>query len=161
MAQSDTVYRHLPVTREGVPLFIINGHIIMNVNDINPNDITAINILEDSNIPANFKNLSQYGVVTVTLKKTIKTQTKSLREIKEWLDIKADTKFAVDGFFIDDKNLMVATPSLTEINILKNNDLSGHLKDVVINIWTLNPANRRYVPGKRLSTDKPGVIYIR
>ncbi|HMG10554.1 MAG TPA: hypothetical protein VK609_18710, partial [Mucilaginibacter sp.] len=111
--------------------------------------------------PANFKNLSQYGVVTVTLKKTIKTQTKSLREIKEWLDIKADTKFAVDGFFIDDKNLLVATPSITEINILKNNDLSGHLKDVVINIWTLNPANRRYVPGKRLSTDKPGVIYIR
>lgn len=161
MAQSDTIYRHLPVTREKQPLFIINHHII-GFGNISPNDIDSIQVFKNSNIPANLKNLDKYGVILVVLKKNIVVKTKSFHEIKEWLGITGNVKFAVDGFFIDDESLLVSTQSITEINVIKNNSTPGKIEDTVINIWTLEPNVRKgslNLPVK--STDKPGTIYIR
>lgn len=161
IAQSDTVYRHLPVTREKQPLFIINSNII-GFGNINPKDVDSVKVFKNSTIPANLKNLDKYGVILVILKKNIVVEAKSFGEIKEWLGITGNVKFAVDGFFIDDESLLVSTQSISEINVIKNNNAAGQQKDTVINIWTLEPNARNgnaHFPAK--GTDKPGTIYIR
>ncbi|MBB6108267.1 hypothetical protein SAMN05421821_102496 [Mucilaginibacter lappiensis] len=163
MAQSDTVYHHLTVAREGTPLIVINDNIIGNLDGISPNEIDSIRVLKDhATMPARVKNLDKYGVIFVTLKKMENVKTKSVKEIKAWLGIINDAQFAVDGFLLEDENWLIATESIREINVIKNQDVSGHLTDVVINVWTLDPGGRKaLMPGKRLNTDKPGVIYIR
>lgn len=163
MAQSDTIYRHLAAVKEGPPLVIINDNIIGNLDSIKPAEIDSIRVLKDhATMPARVKNLDKYGVIFVTLKKMENVKTKSVKEIKAWLGIINDAQFAVDGFLLEDENWLIATESIREINVIKNQDVSGHLTDVVINVWTLDPGDRKaLMPGKRLNTDKPGVIYIR
>lgn len=163
MAQSDTIYRHLAVMREGAPLIVTNDNIIGNLDGIKPDEIDSIRVLKDhATMPARVKNLDKYGVIFVMLKKTVNIKTKSVKEIKAWLGVINDAKFAVDGFLLEDENWLIATEAIREINVIKNKDISGNLTNVVINVWTLDPEGRKaLMPGKRLSTDKPGVIYIR
>jgi hypothetical protein len=151
----DTVYRHLPDAREKVPLFVINDNIIGALN-ISPNDIKAISILKEPNIPGRLKNLGKYGVVLVTLKDGIKVPTKSLEEVKQWLGINNKVKFAVDGFYVDDATLMIGIQSIFEMNVIRDDKGSAS----TINIWTMAPSSRKGNPPPP-PNGKPGEIYIR
>jgi hypothetical protein len=152
----DTVYRHLPDAREKVPLFVINDNIIGALN-ISPNDIKAISILKEPNIPGRLKNLGKYGVVLVTLKDGIKVPAKSLEEVKQWLGINNKVKFAVDGFYVDDATLMIGIQSIFEMNVIRDDKGSAS----TINIWTMAPSSRKGNPPPPPPNGKPGEIYIR
>ena len=157
----DALYRHLPDVKENTPLYILNSAIISNLNLINPKDITGLNILkDDAELPANFKNLKRYGVVSVTLKAGVKIKTKSFKEIGRWLDVKGPVKYAVDGFFIDDETMLIATNSILGLDVVLNkfNDAEA---GATINVWTLTPPNRKGLLQMKRPADKPGVIYIR
>jgi hypothetical protein len=150
----DTAYRHLPQTKEFWPTFIINSTIIAgNLDSIPPNQISKIDVLKKPiPIPANLKNISKYGVIMIYTSQDVKTKT--FAEIKNWLNINGNVKYAIDGFFTDDETLLVATNSIKEIDVIKEST------ENVINIWTL-PAGRRkgeFVPNPK---DPPGTVYIR
>jgi hypothetical protein len=159
-AQLDTLtnstYRHLPDAREKVPLFIINNNIIGALN-VNPNDIKAISVFKGAdNIPPMLKNLDKYGIIMITLKKGINVPAKSFNDIKQWLGIKTNVKFAVDGFYVDDTRLMVGTQSIYDINIIRDDKGAAS----TINIWTMAPSSRKGNPPPP-PNGKPGEIYIR
>ncbi|SEO97509.1 hypothetical protein [Mucilaginibacter sp. OK283] len=160
-AQADTVYRHLPDARQRIPLYVINNQIIGSGLNINPNDIEAINVFKGTeNIPPQFRNLSKDGILFINLKKGIEIKTRSFKEIKDWLDIKEDVRFAVDGFYVDDMNLAVAVSSICQLDVIKKQQQNKSVPDV-INIWTLEPGSRKgFVPPPPVA-GKPGVIYIR
>ena len=159
-AQTDTTYRHLPATREKIPLYIISPNIIGGGDAVNVNDVKSLNVLKDHAVTPPFKNLDKYGVIIITLKETIKVDTKSFNDIKLWLNIKGEVDFAVDGFFIDDKSLLIATASINEINVIKKNP-QNKLANTVINIWTLEPGTRKGFVPPPPGAGKPGEIYIR
>lgn len=160
-AQTDTVYRHIPDAKQRIPTYVINNHIIGSGLNINPNDIESINVFKGAeNIPSQFRNLSKDGILFITLKKGIEIKTRSFKEIKDWLDIKEDVRFAVDGFYVDDMNLAVATSSICQLEVIKKRVQGKSVPDV-INIWTLEPGSRKgFVPPPPI-VGKPGEIYIR
>jgi hypothetical protein len=156
----DTTYRKLPDTRVNMPLCIINSRIIGWVDILNPDSIKNVNVYKDNQTPKNLKNLGQYGIVIISTSQYIKTKTFS--EIKNWLDLEGNIKFAIDGFFVDDESLLIATNSINEINVIKNPT------EIVVNIWTLPTGRRKgeIVPHPQTSLDiipqfPPGTIYIR
>jgi len=157
----DSVYHHLPDAKENTPTYIVNNNIISNLNSIDPNTITGIEVLKDNaRIPDNLKNLNKYGLVKVNLKADIKIETKSFKAIGQWLNMKGPVKFAVDGFFIDDENMLIATDSILGIDVISNK-FNKTEAGATINVWTLSPANRKGLLQVKRPTDKPGVIYIR
>ena len=148
----DTTYHKLPNAKENVPTFIINSRIIGWLDSLNPDYIKTVNVYKDNQTPKNLKNLGQYGMVLISTSQDIKTKT--FAEIKNWLDLEGNIKLAVDGFFVDDETLLIATNSINEIDVIKNPT------EIVINIWTL-PIGRRkgeFVPNPKAP---PGTIYIR
>ncbi|MFC0518823.1 hypothetical protein ACFFGT_31710 [Mucilaginibacter angelicae] len=157
----DSVYHHLPDAKENVPTHIINANIITNLNFIDPKTITGINVLkDDAKLPAKFRNLNKYGLITIDVKAGTKINTKSFKEIGKWLNMKGPVKYAVDGFFIDDENMLIATDSILgmEVTLNKYNQTET---GATINVWTLAPSNRKGLLQVKRATDKPGVIYIR
>lgn len=157
---SDSLYRHLPDAKENQPLIMINSNIIMGLGHINPNDISSLTVLKDGSVPANLANLSKFGIIMITLKKGVKIETNTLGDIKKRFNIDGKTRFAIDGYFTDDENLLVSAQDINEINLTwkKNKDASS---DVTINIWMLAPEARKGGVYKPNPNDKPGTIYIR
>jgi hypothetical protein len=162
----DSIYRKLPDAKTNAPLFLINSKIICGISNLNPDFIATINIYKGDKVPANLKNLSQYGIVDIQTKLPLEIRTKTFQEIEEWLNIKGKVGFAVDGFFVDDETLQIATDGIMEINVVRNPN--GN-ESAIINIWTLEP-NKRHVPpvpqnakplDPLLGTSPTGVIYIR
>ena len=134
----DSSYRKLPETRTNVPLYLVDSKIIDRPENINPDLITDINIYKDDKVPGELKNLSRYGIVCIKTKQLIKTKT--LTEIKASLNIHEKVDFFVDGFFVDDGNLLIAANSIAEIDLIND---AGRI--TVINVWTL-PYKQRHVP---------------
>jgi hypothetical protein len=157
---SDSLYRHLPDAREKQPLIIVTPNIITGLGHINPNDISSLTVLKDGSVPANLTNLSRFGVIMITLKKGVKLETNTLGDIKKRFNIDGKARFAIDGYFTDDENLLVSAQDINEINLTwkKNKDASS---DVTINIWMLEPEARKGGVYKPNPNDKPGTIYIR
>lgn len=160
MAQTDSAYRQLPATRQKVPLYIINSDIIGGGGSINVSNIKAINVLK-GNVPdlARYKNLDKYGVIIFILKDSVKVEAKSFNDIKLWLNMKGEVDFTVDGFFVDNKNLRVATADINEINVIKK-DQQNKLLNNVINVWTIPPGSRKG-EAPHSNPGKSGEIYIR
>ncbi len=163
IAQTDTAYRYLPDAKQHTPFYVVNDNIITSgLNFVNPIDIDNIYVWKDkAQIPPRLSNLVKDGIIMIKLKKDIKVKTRSFKEIKEWLDIKEDVKFAVDGFYVSDTSFVVATASICQVDVIKK-QLQTTWVPEAINIWTLVPAARKGSPhGAPHSTDKPGEIYIR
>lgn len=156
----DSLYHHLRDAKEGQLLYIVNSNIITGLNYINPNDITSITVLKDQNIPANLVNLSRFGVVFITLKKEVKIETNTFSDIKNRFNIDGKVQFAVDGYFVDDENMLISTKDIDEINITwkKSIDRSSQ---VIVNIWMLAPEARKGIVYAPNPNDKPGTIRIR
>jgi hypothetical protein len=152
----DTKYHKLPDTRENMPLCIINSRIIGWVDILNPDSIKTFNVYKDNQTPKNLKNLGQYGVLLISTNQYIKTKT--FAEIKNWLDLEGNVKFAVDGFYVDDETLLIATSSIKEINVINN--VINNSTEVVVNIWILPTGRRKgeFIPNPKAP---PGTIYIR
>jgi hypothetical protein len=157
---SDSLYHHLPDAKERQPLIIVNSNIITGAGHINPNDVASLTVFKEKDVPANLVNLSRYGVIMITLKKDVKIETSTFNDIKKKFNIDGKARFAVDGYFIDDENLLVSAQDINEINLTwkKNRDASS---DVTINIWMLAPEARKGSAYKPNPNDKPGTIYIR
>jgi 4-amino-4-deoxy-L-arabinose transferase-like glycosyltransferase len=162
IAQTDTTYRQLPVVAiDNVVVFLTNEQVlIQDLAVINPQNIKHISVLKDkASIPESFKNLGKYGVILVTTKKKVSIATRRFAEVKEWFHINEPVQYALNGFYVDDENLQLATASINEVNIFRK---GNEFPVTVINIWTLLPKQRNGMPhGGRKPTDKPGVIYIR
>ncbi|HEX8023871.1 hypothetical protein [Mucilaginibacter sp.] len=157
---SDSLYRHLPDAREKQPLIIVAPNIITGLGHINPNDISSLTVLKDGNVPVNLANLSKFGIIMITLKKEVKIETTTFNDIKKRFNIDGKTRVAIDGYFVDDENLLVSAQDINEINLTwkKNKDASS---DVTINIWMLAPEARKGSVYKPNPNAKPGEIYIR
>jgi len=157
---SDSLYHHLPNAKEKQPLIIINSNIISGLGHINPNNIASLKVVKDNNAPANLANLSRFGILFLTLKKDVKFETSTFGDIKKKFNIDGKARFAIDGYFIDDENMLISAQDINEINVTwkKNKDASS---DVIINIWMLEPEARKGFVYKPNPNDKPGTIYIR
>lgn len=152
-AQADSSAYHLPDARKGMPLVVFNQHIIGSLN-INPNDIETVTVTKDSAvIVPGFKNLGRFGIVWITLKKQVKVDVRTFKEIKTWFNITDNVRFAVDGYFIDDENLQVVTQSIAGIDVLKNNQ-QNYKGPNTINVRTV-------VPNNAIPKAKPGEIILR
>jgi hypothetical protein len=162
-AQSDTSFRHLPDAKQRMPLYVVNDTIISSSLDfVNPANIQSIEVLKDgSKLAPRLKNLTSDGIIYIHFKKQIVIKTKSFTGIKDWLGITADVKFALDGYYVDDTSLVIATEAIYQVDVIKILKQNVQVPDV-INVWTLPPAARKgFAPGTPHPTDKPGEIYIR
>ncbi|WP_428328918.1 hypothetical protein [Mucilaginibacter sp.] len=160
----DTTYRKLPDARVDYPLWIINNAIITsstsnsNSKWLDVNKIQNLMVYKDKDTPARIKNLGINGVISITTKQVIVTKT--FAEIKDWLNIKGKVQYAVDGFFVDDTSLLIATCAIKEINVIPVTDKPD---ETIINIWTLLPKERKGFPAyfKSEHLILPGTVYIR
>ncbi|HEY2582016.1 MAG TPA: hypothetical protein VGI43_09420 [Mucilaginibacter sp.] len=159
----DSTYKKLPEARTNVPLVIINSNIIGGLTELNPSLIQSINVYKGEKVPANLKNLGMYGVIAIETKQIVKT--KSLQEIKAWFEVVGNVSFAIDGFFVTDESLMIATSDIAGINIISLPEKKGDMiiNEMVINIKTRFAVEKKPGPQdvKRNPNDPPGTIYIR
>jgi len=162
-AQIPAIYGHLAVTREGTPQVIVNGHIVVNLNNVIVKDIDSMQVFRGpEEVAPDLKNLTTYGIILIKLKKKVKIETRTFHDIQKSMRVKGKVRFAVDGFFIDDKSLLIETQSIAGIEVFKTRTATGDIMDIIINVWTLEPDQRKgYISPPHLENDKPGVIYIR
>ncbi|UGU14400.1 TonB-dependent receptor [Sinomicrobium kalidii] len=59
------------ITQDNSPLFVVDGFIVGDINDIAPNDIESINILKDASATAVYGSRAANGVVVITTKSPI------------------------------------------------------------------------------------------
>lgn len=87
-----------------------------------------------------YPNLSQYGLILVEMTFE-KLKTKTQNEIRIFLDVDSKTKMYVDGFLLMNKDFVIATKSIKEIELISPNEQNLN-EEKVINIWTLEKDRR-------------------
>lgn len=132
------------------PTFLINNDILISSNvfyKLKPKKIISLNILKydisNDNHKNNISNLSEFGLIQIQTKQTFKSKTFS--EIQAENNLPENSKFYLDGYYIDNPNYKIENNSINEIEILKSEN------EIIINIWTLPKNERRLTVGCSLS----------
>ena len=150
---SQNIVKKLPeyrMTEE--PTLIINDALSSYsvLQNIKPKKIKKLEVLRPEEIKTlNLDSIpvsSQHGIIKMTLKKAIKTISKSELNLKQRFP--ADNDMYFDGFLIEYKDINICTYVMNEIEVVKANDRNG-LKTDVINIWTLPKSERFNTPISR------------
>ena len=135
------------------PVYVLNAHIIIGsngLNGINPHDIGDLQVYKGADAPAQWRSLTEHGIIAITLKPGVKLKlkTKSLAAIRRQAKATGLVSFKLNGMRLDDNSLRVNTTAIAGLDVQR--DESG----TVINI--------RLAPYKPLPRhDPPGTIYIR
>jgi hypothetical protein len=135
------------------PVYVLNAHIIIGgsgLNGINPHDIADLQVYKGADAPAQWRSLTEHGIIAITLKSGVKLKlkTKSLAAIRRQAKATGLVSFKLNGMSLEDNSLCIAKAAIAGLDVLR--DESG----TVINI--------RLAPYKPLPRhDPPGTIYIR
>ena len=135
------------------PTYLLNSQIIIGgsgLSGINPHDIAALHVYKDAEAPAQWRSLTEHGIIDITLKPGVKLKlkTKSLAAIRRQAKATGLVSFKLNGLRLEDTSLRIAKAAIAGLDVLR--DESG----TVINI--------RLAPFKPFPRhDPPGTIYIR
>jgi len=140
---SQDSYSKLPGTKSNCPTIIIGKDIIANGNTIGIKKelITELNVLKDkpNRKEHKFFNLTENGIIFVTLNKKIAFKTQS--ELNDFFGIDKNNRVYVNGYLIENSDYKIATESIIEIELIEPNS-ENKLENKVINVWTLTEKER-------------------
>ena len=140
---SQDSYVKLPKTESNCPTIIIEEDIIANKSAIGTTKelIDEIRVLKDqpNRKEHKFFNLTENGIIFVSLKKKIAFKTQS--ELNEFFGIEKNSGVYVNGYLIESSDYKIATECIMEIEFVEP-DSENKLEHKVINVWTLTKENR-------------------
>ncbi|MDR7209553.1 hypothetical protein [Flavobacterium piscis] len=143
-------YNTLPATKNNCPIILIEKNIIANETIIAKNKtmIIEMSVLKDkpNRKEHKFYNLSQNGILFVTLNKKIAFKTQS--ELNKFFGISKKNNVYVNGYLLESSDYKIATQSILEIELVQPNS-ENKLEGTAINIWTLNKEERTKDCNKR------------
>ena len=135
---SQDTYVKLPITKNNCPAIIVDKDIIANESAIGTTKelIAEISVLKHkpNRKEHKFYNLSENGIIFVSLKKEIAFRTQS--ELNEFFGIEKDNGVYVNGYLIENSDYKIATECIMEIELVEP-DSENKLKSKAINVWTL------------------------
>ncbi|TBN16435.1 hypothetical protein [Hyunsoonleella pacifica] len=135
-------YVKLPYAKSNSPTIIIEKDIIANESTIEVSKalITGMSVmkLKPNRKEHKFFNLSEGGIVFVTLKETPAFKTQA--ELNEFFGIHKDNQVYLNGYLIEDKDYKIATNSIVEVELIKP-DSRNKLEGKTINIWVTKKSN--------------------
>jgi hypothetical protein len=133
------------------PVYLLNSRFIINeLGNINPQSIAKIDVYKGANAPAQWRSLTEHGIIDITLKHStkLKLKAKSLAAIRRQVKASGVVRFQLDGLRIEDPSLRVAA-AIAGLDVVRNDS------ETVINIRLAPP---KPSPPRH---DPPGTIYIR
>jgi hypothetical protein len=136
------------------PVYLVNARVIIGGlldEFIKPMDIANIDIYKGNDAPAQWRSLTEHGIVSITLKAGVKPKytTESLSHISRRLKLTGVVSFQLNGLRIEDEKLCVATESIAGLDIVRDDF------ETVVNIRLLPP---KPTPP---TNDPPGTIRVR
>jgi hypothetical protein len=136
------------------PVYLVNARVIIGGlldEVIKPMDIANIDIYKGNDAPAQWRSLTEHGIVSITLKAGVKPKytTESLSYISRRLKLTGVVSFQLNGLRIEDEKLCVATESIAGLDIVRDDF------ETVVNIRLLPP---KPTPP---TNDPPGTIRVR
>jgi hypothetical protein len=128
--------------KNNCPILLVDDTIIANNHIIaSKEDITEVRVLKDKPTRAthDFYNLSENGIVSVTLKKKIVSKTQA--ELNTFFGLNANNSIYVNGYLIESPIYKFVTESIVEVELVTPTP-QNNIKQKVINIWTLTQDER-------------------
>jgi len=126
-------------------VFLLNSRTIVGsgLGQLNPQDITAIQVYRGDDAPAKWRSLTTNGIIVITLKPHVKPKlrTKSLAKICKELKLKGLVTYQLEGLPIEDLTLRVATAAIARL------DTQPTARGTVVNIHLVVPPPVVHPPG--------------
>ncbi|RZK18240.1 MAG: hypothetical protein EOO56_16460 [Hymenobacter sp.] len=133
------------------PVYLLSSHIILSgLTDIEPQDIAAIQVYKGADAPAQWRSLTENGIIDITLKAGSKPElkTKSLAAIRRQAKVAGLVSFRLNSMKLEDSSLRIASAAIARVEVWRDE------YETVLNICLVPP---KPVPRH----DLPGTIYIR
>lgn len=121
---------------------MVDDNIIVNESVLaSKENIAELSVLKDKPTRAtyDFYNLSENGIVLVTLKKKIVSKTQA--ELNTFFGLDKDNSIYVNGYLIETSTYKIATESIVEVELVPPT-AENKLTQKTINIWTLTQDER-------------------
>lgn len=138
------------------PLFLLSDELIIDgtmLSTINPQTIKAITIHKGAGAPQQWRSLTTYGIISITLKKEKKVKSQLFSDIARELGVSGPIQYTLNGMPVAaDANLRIACESVAEVKVLPASPTTSGTT-VAIRV--------RLSPPRTLRHDPPGTIYIR
>ncbi|WP_055437703.1 hypothetical protein [Lacinutrix algicola] len=140
---SQDTYVKLPTVKNNCPTIIIEKDIIGNESAIGTTKelIDEISVIKGkpNRKEHKFFNLSENGIIFVSLKKETAFKTQS--ELNEFFGIEKNNGVYVNGYLIENSDYKIATECIMEIELVEP-ESENKLKSKAINVWTLTKEQR-------------------
>lgn len=139
-------FEKLLYSKKNQPTIIINEKIIANwemINSLPKDAIKEIRVMKSKQADSYAKsdpNLSAYGLILCKAD-VGKLETKTQKEIRQFLGADVNTKIYIDRFLLKDETHLIATKSIKEIEFISPNEEDLN-EDKIIIIWTLTKDKR-------------------
>ncbi|MDQ0477446.1 hypothetical protein [Chryseobacterium sp. MDT2-18] len=141
-------FEKLLYSKKDKPTVLINENIIANWEMINtqPNiTIKEMQVMKSAQkgidqYAKTYPNLSEYGLILCKADLG-NIETKTQNDIRTFLGADPQTKIYVDGFLLMNKNYLIATNSIREIEFISPNEQDFN-NEKIINVWTLTKDTR-------------------
>lgn len=133
------------------PVYLLNFHFIINeLGSINPQSIAKIDVYKGADAPAQWRSLTEHGIIAITLKPGVKLKLKSrsLAAIRRQAEVAGPVSFQLNGLRLEDPSLRIGA-AIAGLDVLRSDG------ETVINIRLAPP---KPSPPRH---DPPGTIYIR
>ncbi|MGI4744321.1 MAG: hypothetical protein ACRYG7_54925 [Janthinobacterium lividum] len=133
------------------PVYLLNSYIILSglaLGVVKPMDIAKLDVYKGADAPAQWRSLTEHGIVNITLKAGVKPKfkTESLSSISRRLALTGPVSFELNGLRLEDTTLRVAVDGIAGLDVRRSE------AETVVNI--------RFAPPKPL-VHPPGTILIR
>ncbi|MDO7849977.1 hypothetical protein [Hymenobacter convexus] len=127
-----------PVAAPG-PLVLLNSSIVIDLTNpaINPNDIDKLRIYKGADAPPQWRPLTAYGIIDITMKRKakLKVTSRSLAQIGRSLALLGTISYAVNGMPVAGTDLRIANDAIERIDITR---AAASSLDVLVDIRIIN-----------------------
>lgn len=136
-------HKKLPKVNVKYPTIMINNYIIANQKflDTKKDVIAGVDVLKDNSNKEqhSFFNLTENGIVFITVKKDILFKTQD--DLNNFFKLPKNNDIYVNGYLLEHKNYKIASESIVEIEVIEPNS-TNKLRNKILNIWTLTKKER-------------------
>ena len=140
----------------GVPFYVINGNILSNNHRVglSAEKIVSMNALKGDDVPEVYRNVAENGLVVIQTTEVLPVKT--LREIKDSLQVEGRIGYAVDGYLVEQDTFSVYSNSIRGVELVeyKTKDYTS----LVLNVITYDASE---VPGVVVNPNANGGMILK
>jgi hypothetical protein len=140
------------------PVMLLNSRLIIGDKELqamNPNDITDLNVYKGADAPPRWRSLTPNGIIDIKLKTKPKIGSKTLLALRRQLGVVGPVRFELDGVPLEDTSLRIATDAIDRVDLVRL--AVGESGSTLLNIKIVRLPPKPTPPGKY----PPGTIFIR